>query len=231
MLTCANSLKKALTRSSVGTVVVSQRFFSGPQRPLHTVDIDLHPNVSTEDWIAIRDSLKKQLVDCTDPMLKQKMELAVTVAENCIKAFPNRKFKRNLTQDEAGAVDQIATVIDNISYKHGMEINHRVIQGYDTRDEYFGDCSLYGPFGTEDAPVYVPSIDNHRFVGCLGGYDGVEEHDMVWFLVRQGPKHRCPLCGQIFQLITSDTSHRDHPLHDPAKDYKRERWERMSNVH
>merc|ERR1712038_517771 len=103
--------------------------------------------------------------------------------------------------------------------KHGQELHKRVVQGYDTRREYWSDSALYGPFGTEDGPVYVPSQDNHRFVGCLGGYEGVEEHELVWFLVRQGPKHRCPLCGQIFQLVTSDSSHPDHPLHDPTFNY------------
>merc|ERR1719195_1564112 len=121
-----------------------------------------------------------------------KMEVCRKIAQGYLDANPTRKFKRNLTQDEAGAVDQIASVIDNVGFKHGQELHKRVVQGYDTRREYWSDCALYGPFGTEDAPVYVPANDNHRFVGCLGGYEGTEEHELVWFLVRQGPKPRCP---------------------------------------
>jgi len=181
--------------------------------------------IPAEEWPANFKRLRESHLQ-VDRMMQ-----VMAIAEAYHKASPERKFKRNLTQDEAGAVDQIASVLGNAAFKHGQELHKRVVQGYDTKREYWSDCALYGPFGTEDAPVYVPANDNHRFVGCLGGYDGVEEHELVWFLVRQCPKHRCPMCGQIFQLVTSDTSHRDHPLHDPTKDYKRERWERMSNNH
>jgi len=211
---------------------VQLREFSGPQQPVEHIDLDATPNVATETWMKISSSLKEQMADGEyDERLKPRIEFTIKYCDMMARTYPNKEVNRGPTQVEAGAMDQIASVLDNVGYKQGEELLYRVNQGYDSKQEYFTECTLYGQFGTEDRPVYVPSTQNHRLVGCLGGHDGIEEHDLIWFVLRQGPKHRCPLCGQIFQLVTTDPSHPDHPLHDPEVDYKNLRFQRMSVSH
>merc|ERR1712198_352800 len=97
-----------------------------------------------------------------------RIEFTIKYAEMMARQYPNRQVNRGPTQKEAGDMDQIASVLDNVGYKQGEELHYRIKQGHDTREEYFTECTLYGQFGTEDCPVYVPSTQNHRFVGCLG---------------------------------------------------------------
>ncbi|GBG79974.1 hypothetical protein CBR_g30236 [Chara braunii] len=58
-----------------------------------------------------------------------------------------------------------------------------------------------GPFGTKEAPAIIESKLDRRIVGCSGGV-GEEEHDVVWFELRQGQNYECPVCSQVFQLKT-----------------------------
>ncbi|MES1914226.1 MAG: hypothetical protein MHM6MM_006324 [Cercozoa sp. M6MM] len=66
--------------------------------------------------------------------------------------------------------------------------------------------ALFGPFGTIENPVKVPARGLYRVVGCCGGRNGEREHPMSYMLVRPGPKHRCPDCGQIFVLDSLSTA-------------------------
>ncbi len=138
----------------------------------------------------------------------------------------------------------IESAFGYVGYKMRAELDYRVIGGrggVDTHEDFYLNSALYGPFGTEDKPVLIPSRGRYRFVCCLGaylslsllcytcntlpcigGYDGHQEHEGAWFAVRQGPKHRCPVCGQIFQLWTTDSSHPEHPYHDPSVDYEQQ---------
>eukprot|EP01083_Nonionella_stella_P061179 159492_1 len=74
--------------------------------------------------------------------------------------------------------------------------------------------TLGGPFGTEEFPVLVPSRAEFRLVACVGGRDGHPEHELGWILLRAGPIHRCPGCGQCFVLDTTHPGHIDHPDHE-----------------
>lgn len=130
-----------------------------------------------------------------------------------------------LQADEAFDEGVIESAFSSVGYKMRAELDYRVIGGrggFDTQQNYYDDNYLYGPFGTEENPVLVPSRGRYRYVGCIGGYDGKPDHEIAWFCLRQGPKHRCPICGQIWQLWTTDSSHADHPLHEPDKDYEKE---------
>ena len=109
-----------------------------------------------------------------------------------------------LQPHEAAREGTIESVFGYAGYKLRAEIDYRVIGGrggLDTKAAFYDHQYLYGPFGTEENPVYVPSRGRFRMVGCLGGYDGKPEHEVSWFCLRQGPKHRCPMCGQIFQVL------------------------------
>eukprot|EP00479_Gromia_sphaerica_P006823 TRINITY_DN2052_c0_g1_i1.p1 TRINITY_DN2052_c0_g1~~TRINITY_DN2052_c0_g1_i1.p1 ORF type:complete len:153 (-),score=38.20 TRINITY_DN2052_c0_g1_i1:123-581(-) len=78
----------------------------------------------------------------------------------------------------------------------------------------FQGLPLRGDFGTEETPVLVPSEQPFRVVGCCGGKKGTPPHDFLWFVVRAGPVHRCPECGQCFQLDTLHPGHFEHPGHE-----------------
>ncbi|KAI4331215.1 hypothetical protein MLD38_029421 [Melastoma candidum] len=56
-----------------------------------------------------------------------------------------------------------------------------------------------GPFGTKEAPAVVKSVFDKRIVGCPGG-EGEDEHDVVWFWLKKGQPHECPVCSQYFVL-------------------------------
>ena len=59
-------------------------------------------------------------------------------------------------------------------------------------------------FGTVDNPhlVYTSEIP-FRFVACPGppSEDDFESHELMWFLLREGPLQRCQGCGQVFKLV------------------------------
>ena len=42
-----------------------------------------------------------------------------------------------------------------------------------------------------------------RYVGCTGlqNEDDYEQHELMMFMLREGPLQRCPMCGQVFKLI------------------------------
>ncbi|KAI3766714.1 hypothetical protein L2E82_16784 [Cichorium intybus] len=56
-----------------------------------------------------------------------------------------------------------------------------------------------GPFGTKKAPAVVKSYYDQRIVGCPG-VEGEDEHDVVWFWLKKGEPHECPVCSQYFVL-------------------------------
>lgn len=196
------------------------RWFSGGAQeapaPLGPIEFDEGDGAV---WAQIVQSLEEQA-----PIIQENDRASYQAALNMAKSQAE-KLKDvvypDMSRDAAGARDEIASVLDNVGDKQGVELAYRVIGGVDTKEEYYGSCAIYGPFGTDDKPVMVPSDARYRYVGCVGGYHGEEEHALVWFLLRQGPKHRCPMCGQIWQLVTSDTSHPDHPLHDPSLPYEK----------
>lgn len=67
-----------------------------------------------------------------------------------------------------------------------------------------GDTNPLRNFGTVDNPVLLFSANvGWRYVMCTGMNDEDEglSHVGVWFLLREGPMHRCSHCGQCFKLI------------------------------
>ena len=64
--------------------------------------------------------------------------------------------------------------------------------------------TVHTQFGTVDNPVIIFSADSTwRTVVCMG--PGAEEdaytHERMYYIVREGPIHRCHLCGQCFKLV------------------------------
>jgi len=58
--------------------------------------------------------------------------------------------------------------------------------------------------GTVDNPHVVFTSDApFRYVGCTGqaNEDDYEGHEMLIFMLREGPLQRCPSCGQVYKLV------------------------------
>lgn len=67
----------------------------------------------------------------------------------------------------------------------------------------FSENAAEGPFGTIKSPVRIYSSFHTRIVACKGSDN--HQHRISWFELKQGPKHVCTECGQVFQLATPDT--------------------------
>ncbi|OMJ96143.1 hypothetical protein SteCoe_321 [Stentor coeruleus] len=71
-------------------------------------------------------------------------------------------------------------------------------------DIMMGDTNPQRNFGTIDNPVLMFSANvGWRYVMCTGLNDEDEgfSHIGVWFILREGPIHRCSHCGQCFKLV------------------------------
>jgi len=88
----------------------------------------------------------------------------------------------------------------------------RGTQKYDDDD----DEILTGPFGNPEKPVMVPSINESRVVGCLGGPGEELEHPLTWHHVKEDKPTICVECGQTFKLRKIIPSP-DH-IHDEDED-------------
>lgn len=66
------------------------------------------------------------------------------------------------------------------------------------------ESTQHAQFGTVDNPVLIFTSDSSwRIVICMG--PGSEEdshtHEKMYYFIREGPLHRCHLCGQVFKLV------------------------------
>ena len=66
------------------------------------------------------------------------------------------------------------------------------------------EATVHSQFGTIDNPVLIFTSDSSwRIVICMG--PGVEDeshtHEKMYYMVREGPIHRCHLCGQCFKIV------------------------------
>ncbi|KDQ53125.1 hypothetical protein JAAARDRAFT_39501 [Jaapia argillacea MUCL 33604] len=52
--------------------------------------------------------------------------------------------------------------------------------------------------GTLADPIKVFSLDLDRAVGCTGS--PADSHDVIWFLLNEQEKRRCPECGSVYEL-------------------------------
>ncbi|KAI7756871.1 hypothetical protein M8C21_000304 [Ambrosia artemisiifolia] len=82
-----------------------------------------------------------------------------------------------------------------IATGHEREELEAELQGRDILDINFPE----GPFGTKATPAVVKSYYDQRIVGCPGA-EGEDEHDVVWFWLKKGEPHECPVCSQYFVL-------------------------------
>lgn len=123
--------------------------------------------------------------------------------KNALKA-PYRFLKTNFEPEgiyNSAYINTTAEAVDDVS----TEWQAHVVQNpYDLHVmNYFESVQLTN-FGTVDNPCVVFSADApFRFVGCSGPQceDDYEGHELMWFMLREGPLQRCMLCGQVFKLV------------------------------
>lgn len=75
---------------------------------------------------------------------------------------------------------------------------------YDVNQWHEMEATVHSQFGTVDNPVLIFTVDTSwRIVICQG--PGSEEdshaHEKMFYFVREGPMHRCQLCGQCFKIV------------------------------
>lgn len=84
------------------------------------------------------------------------------------------------------------------------EVTAMVTQNTFDLEIMMGDTNPQRNFGTVDNPVLLFSANvGWRYVMCTGMNDEDEglSHTGVWFILREGPIHRCTHCGQCFKLV------------------------------
>ncbi|EEF44739.1 putative cytochrome c oxidase subunit 5b-like [Ricinus communis] len=105
-------------------------------------------------------------------------------------------FQRYFTAEAAdGAVKRRVEDAMPIATGHEREELEAELQGRDILEINHP----VGPFGTKEAPAVVKSYYDKRLVGCPGG-EGEDEHDVIWFWLKKGKPHECPVCTQYFVL-------------------------------
>ena len=77
----------------------------------------------------------------------------------------------------------------------------------------FPDTPTVQPFGTMKRPAFIYSGLSSRIVGCVGG--GNYAHRLQWFQLKEGKKHVCSHCGQVFKLVTDRNFEEVKDLVDP----------------
>lgn len=98
--------------------------------------------------------------------------------------------------------------IGNISEKFDDEASewksYVVENSYELNTFQTFEQNIQGNFGTIDNPhlIFVSDLP-YRFVGCTGppNEDDYEGHEIMYFMLREGPLQRCGSCGQVFKLI------------------------------
>ncbi|CAI9286421.1 unnamed protein product [Lactuca saligna] len=95
----------------------------------------------------------------------------------------------------SGSVSKKVEDVMPIATGHEREELEAELEGRDILDINFPE----GPFGTKEAPAIVKSYYDQRIVGCPGA-EGEDEHDVVWFWLKKGETHECPVCSQYFKL-------------------------------
>lgn len=125
--------------------------------------------------------------------------------------------RRNFMERVKGFIDKYTQPQSSNETNHSlldsnlsMYTEVRQFRAFLTRNAY--DMSIYNEsecwphtnFGTIDNPLLIFGADTTwRMVGCSGPASDEESssHEKMFFIVREGPIHRCLFCGQCFKLV------------------------------
>ena len=89
----------------------------------------------------------------------------------------------------------------NTAYNLSASITHNALEMHQWHEM---DITVHSQFGTVDNPVLIFTSDSAwRIVICMG--PGIEDdshsHEKMFYFVREGPMHRCHICGQCFKIV------------------------------
>ena len=169
---------KSITKNNnkMGSIQwIISRKFSGPQEPKDTRDPwDVDPDWwDARHWEKIVEDLEFEIAHYDDEWAiigKDELEYDLYFAK---RMYEWRKLEepKYLTAKEAYDEGIVESAFGTVGFKMRAELDYRVIGGrggVDTQQNFYDDAFIYGPFGTEDKPVLVPSRNRYRMVGCIG---------------------------------------------------------------
>ena len=182
----AKLLRPALARlnqsAKVGSLVnksaavsVQKRAFSGPQEPADTRSkYDVEPDYwDAWHWEKIVGDIEFEIANY-DPGYAiidvSELEYDLKFAKKMLE-WRKLEEPKYLTGPQAYEEGVVESAFGYVGYKLRAELDYRVVGGrggVDTGQNFWDDNFLYGPFGTEENPVLVPSKGRYRFVGCVG---------------------------------------------------------------
>lgn len=115
-----------------------------------------------------------------------------------------RDIGRDLLTPTGGDSGIIGTT--NLAFDEVAQEWHSVITEapYELANSQSLDVVGHNNFGTIDNPNVIFTGDiPFRFVGCAGqpNEDDFDGHELMFFLLREGPLQRCQGCGQVFKLV------------------------------
>ncbi len=86
-----------------------------------------------------------------------------------------------------------------------MNFNAYLAQNsYDLQQWHEMESVVHSQFGTVDNPALIFTSDSSwRIVICMGpgSEDDSNSHEKMYYFVREGPIHRCQICGQCFKVV------------------------------
>ena len=115
-----------------------------------------------------------------------------------------RDVGRDIITPTGGDSGVIGTT--NLAFDEVAQEWHSVITEapYELANSQSLDVVAHNNFGTVDNPNVIFTGDiPFRFVGCAGqpNEDDFDGHELMFFLLREGPLQRCQGCGQVFKLV------------------------------
>lgn len=114
------------------------------------------------------------------------------------------KYTRNMWQQSI-ADDNPTKQFEEVFDEEAGEWRALIMENsYDLNIYQHWDQIIQPNFGTVDNPNLIFTSDvPYRFVACSGppNEDDYEGHEMMYFMLREGPLQRCQCCGQVFKLI------------------------------
>lgn len=89
----------------------------------------------------------------------------------------------------------------NTAANFSASITHNALEMHQWHDM---EATVHSQFGTVDNPVLIFTSDSSwRIVICMGPAieDDSHAHEKMYYFVREGPMHRCHVCGQCFKVV------------------------------
>ena len=125
-----------------------------------------------------------------------------SLSSSPVRPLPSRSFSSESSGGSHGAINEEGEAIGLTGRQYEVALLGN-----------FPDTPTVQPFGTMKQPAFIYSGLGSRIVGCVGG--GNYAHRLQWFQLKEGKKHVCSHCGQVFKLVTDRNFDEVKDLVDP----------------